>query len=166
MIQEYTGGINIPSVLGTGPNTTIENLMKLGIIGIGSLGMIGDIANGVGNTIDFSNAFNRLGGNKLITTSRGSGIANSDSGFWESESGYIGQSSGSDYYKGTLAKSNQDIQNQITNNETAGSDVDMKKDIADVLLALHNNVADILRIMKAGVPTYNYGLQTGGMPNI
>jgi hypothetical protein len=81
MIQDYTGGINIPSVLGTGPNTTVENLMKLGIIGIGSLGMIGDIVNGIGNTVNFSKAFEKLGGNNLVTTSRGSGIEASDSGF-------------------------------------------------------------------------------------
>lgn len=163
MIQSYTGGINIPSVLGTGPNTTIENLMKLGIMGVGSLGMIGDIVNGIGNTMNFSNAFAKLGGGSLVTTSRGSGIANSDSGFWDSESTYIGQSGGSDYYKGTLAASKQDVQNQITNNETAGSDVDMKKDIADVLLALHNNVASILNLMKTGVPVSvnNFGLTTG-----
>ena len=163
MIQSYTGGINIPSILGTGPNTTIENLLKLGIIGFGSLGMIGDIVSGIGNTLDFSNVFNRLGGSNIVTTSRGSGIESSDSGFWESESSYIGQSSGSDYYKGTLASSKQDIQNQITNNETAGSDVDMRKDIADVLLALHNNVASILNLMKTGVPVSvnNFGLTTG-----
>jgi hypothetical protein len=65
-----------------------------------------------------------------------------------------------------MEQSKQNVQNQITNNETAGSDVDMKKDIADVLLAMHNNVADILRIMKTGVPTLNYGLSTGGDTNI
>ena len=63
MIQSYTGGINIPafSVLGTGVdvNTTVENLMKLGIMGAGSLGMIGDIISGIGNTVNFSNAFYR-----------------------------------------------------------------------------------------------------------
>lgn len=165
MIQEYTGGINIPSVLGTGPNTTVENLMKLGIIGVGSLGMIGDIISGIGNTIDFSNAFAKLGGNNLVTTSRGTGLSASDSGFWTSESSYIGQSSGSDFYKNTMEQSKRDVQNQITNNETSGSDVDMKKDIADVLLAMHNNVADILGIMRTGVPILNYGLGIGGGNN-
>lgn len=81
MIQQNTGGINIPSVLGTGPNTTVENLMKLGIIGVGSLGMIGDIISGVSSTVDFSNALNRLGGTGLLTTGRGNGIVASDGGF-------------------------------------------------------------------------------------
>ena len=160
MIQQNTGGINIPSVLGTGPNTTVENLMKLGIIGVGSLGMIGDIISGVSSTVDFSNALNRLGGTGLLTTGRGNGIVASDGGFWESESSYIGQSSGSSFYENTMESSKRQITNQITNNEVAGAEVDMKKDIADVLLALHNNVADMLTIMRNGVPVNvnNYGL--------
>lgn len=163
MIQNYTGGINIPSVLGTGPNTTVENLMKLGIIGAGSLGMIGDIVNGIGNTVNFASAFSKLGGTGLMTTGRGSGIASS-SGVWESESSYIGQSSGSSFYENTLELSKRDIQNQITNNEVAGSEVDMKKDIAEVLAAMHDNVAQILRIMQNGVPVVES--LYGGTPTV
>ena len=155
MIQNYTGGINIPSVLGTGPNTTVENLMKLG--------MIGDIVNGIGSTANFASAFSKLGGTGLITTGRGSGIASS-SGVWESESSYIGQSSGSSFYENTLELSKRDIQNQITNNEVAGSEVDMKKDIAEVLAAMHDNVAQILRIMQNGVPVVES--LYGGTPNV
>ncbi len=160
MIQNYTGGINIPSVLGTGPNTTVENLMKLGIMGVGSLGMIGDIINGIGNTINFSSALGKLGGTDLLKTGRGNGITLREGGFWESEGTYIGQTSGSSFYQQTMEQSNRNIENQITNNEVAGSEVDMKKDIADVLLALHNNVADMLTIMRNGVPVNvnNYGL--------
>ena len=52
MIQGVTGGINIPaiSVLGNMVDleTTVENLMKIGIVGVGSLGMIGDVVTGLG----------------------------------------------------------------------------------------------------------------------
>ncbi len=167
MIQSYTGGINIPAIFGLGTganlNTTVENLMKLGVIGVGSLGMIGDVVTGLSNTRDFSKVFSKLGGDNLAVTGRGKGINLLSSGWKESESGYIGQSSGSAFYEQTMANSNKEVQNQITQNKTE-EDVDMRKDIADVLLALHNNVADILSIMRTGVPTIvnNYGLSTDG----
>ena len=167
MIQEYTGGINIPSVLGTGPNTTVENLMKLGIMGVGSLGMIGDIVSGVGNgvanSLNFAGVLSKLGGSGLITTGRGTGLETSG-GVWESESTYIGQSGGSSFYENTLESNKREIQNQITNNEVAGSEIDMKKDVADVLAAMHDNVSQILRIMQNGVPVVES--LYGGTPNV
>ena len=45
MIQGLTGGINIPFItaFGTGVdiNTSVENLMKLGIVGVSTLGING-----------------------------------------------------------------------------------------------------------------------------
>lgn len=66
MIQGYTGGINIPmiSVVGNAVDleTTVENLMKLGLIGIGSLGMIGDVVTGLSQAGGgFSKVLNSLG---------------------------------------------------------------------------------------------------------
>ena len=165
MIQSYTGGINIPAIFGMGTgvnmNTTVENLMKLGIMGIGSLGMIGDVMTGLSSTSDFSKVFDTLGGANLVTTGRGTGITSRSSGWEESDSGYIGQSSGSAFYEQTMSKANEETQNQITQNKSE-DDISMRKDIADVLLSLHNNVADILNIMRTGVPTFtaNYGLTT------
>lgn len=162
MIQKNTGGINISSVLGTGPNTTVENLMKLGVIGAGSLGMIGDIISGIGSTANFSSVMGKLGTTNLAITGRGSGIASSDSGFWESESSYIGQSSGSAFYENTMESSKRQIQNQITNNEVAQSDVDMKKDIAEPIANMNANLAAILSCLRfEGVKVNNYGLSTG-----
>lgn len=161
MIQQNTGGINIPSVLGTGPNTTVENLMKLGIMGVGSLGMIGDIINGIGNTANFSSVLDKLGGNLAI--GRGIGVPALSSGWGDSESTYIGQTSGSSFYQNTMEKSRQDVQNQITNNASEDS-VNMKKDIADVLLAMHNNVADILSVLSNG--TINVSVDNYGLTNV
>jgi len=66
MIQGYTGGINIPmiSVVGNAVDieTTVENLMKLGLIGIGSLGMIGDVVTGLSQAGGgFSKVLDQLG---------------------------------------------------------------------------------------------------------
>ena len=51
MIQGVTGGINIPMISAMGNaidlETTVENLMKLGIVGIGSFGMIADVVTGL-----------------------------------------------------------------------------------------------------------------------
>ena len=161
MIQQNTGGINIPSVLGTGPNTTVENLMKLGVIGVGSLGMIGDIVSGLSSTANFAGVMGKLGGQGLITTGRGSGVSSSDSGYWTSDSTYIGQSSGSSFYENTMESSKRQIQNQITNNEVA-SEVDMKKDIATPIAQMNTNILAILQqIRDYGVKVGTYGLATG-----
>lgn len=65
LIQEQTGGINIPavSVVGSGIdlNTTVENLVKLGVVGISTLGMIPDIIAGIGGAINPANILSRLG---------------------------------------------------------------------------------------------------------
>lgn len=169
MLQSYTGGINIPSIfaLGTGVdlNTTVENLMKLGIMGIGSLGMIGDIVSGVGNTFGMSSALASLGiGSNIIGTSRGTGLQSLSSGYSTSTSSYIGQSSGSAFYESTLNKAENDANQKLENsNATSG------KDIADMLSHLDTNVqtlTDVITSVVSGntitVSVDNYGL----VPNV
>lgn len=77
MIQGVTGGINIPmiSVLGTAIDleTTIENLMKLGLVGFGSLGMIEDVVSGLSMAGGrFSNVMSALGMSSKVTNYRSS----------------------------------------------------------------------------------------------
>lgn len=57
--------LNIPfvSALGSGVdlNTTVENLVKLGVVGFSTLGMIGDIVAGIGSTVNPAGMLTDLG---------------------------------------------------------------------------------------------------------
>lgn len=140
-IQGLTGGINIPfiSAMGSGVdlNTTLENLMKLGIVGTASLGMIGDVISGVGNTFQFSNAAKMLGiGNDIMANSRGN-VYTRASGFGTSNEQYISQSSGDVFYQSTLASAKESAQEDLAR-ETEG-----KKDINDVYQILSDGSAKV-----------------------
>lgn len=141
LIQGLTGGINIPfiSAMGSGVdiNTTVENLMKLGIVGISSLGMIGDVISGVTNSFQFSNAAKFLGiGNDIITTPRGNAYTR-ESGFGTSNEQYISQSSGDVFYQSTLSAAKESAQEDLAN-ETSG-----KKDLNDVYQILSDGSAKV-----------------------
>lgn len=80
LIQGVTNGINIPFVtaLGSGVDleATVENLMKLGIIGASTIGSIGDIVNGVSSAGDGSMMLDLIGiaANKGAVTELGEGL--------------------------------------------------------------------------------------------
>lgn len=112
------GGINIPSIfaLGSGVNmnTTLENIMRGSIVGISSLGMIGDIISGIGNTFSPSGMLGRLGitsGNTTIT--RGGGINSLISGLTTSMSALVGNASGADVGGSVLAAEQSKYQTQV-----------------------------------------------------
>ena len=107
LVQSTTGGINIPAVfaLGTGVdvNATVEQLMKLGLVGVSSLGMIGDLISGVSSTFDPASMLGRLGigqGNTAIV--RGTGLNSLSTGLGTSVSTFVGQSSGNAIYESTM----------------------------------------------------------------
>lgn len=183
LIQGVTGGINIPSVsvLGTGVdlNTTVENLMKLGVIGAGSLGMIGDIVSGVSGTFNFEKSLSRLGiGNKVSYTSRGEGISSLKSGFSTSESQYVGQQGSGDFYEATLKKAKmagqEEVQSQkeqstdkTTNDvyellqntsivKITDSDLQATQNKLDYLDSINQTLLDIKNMLSDGI-TVNFG---------
>ena len=123
LIESTTGGINIPAIealtVGTGGmldmNATVEQLMKLGIVGIGSLGMIGDVISGLGSTLMPNSMLQKLGiwgGNTAIV--RGSGLTSMMSGFATSQSSFVGNNAGGDIYQQTLQGSMESAQNDET----------------------------------------------------
>lgn len=178
MIQEYTGGINIPAIFGMGTgldlNTTVENLMKLGIMGVGSLGMIGDIISGVGNTVDFSRTLSTLGINRDIATTTLGEVKPVQSGMQTSKSTVMGQSSGSAFYESSLASAKQSANEQMESESKskgeimASSDVDMKTEIADKINSIDitlNKILDRLGetlTVRMEEPFYT----TGGTPGL
>lgn len=67
LIRTATGGINIPTImaLGTGVDleTTVENLVQLGVAGASMLGNIGNIVSGVGTAFNGGNLLDKIGVN-------------------------------------------------------------------------------------------------------
>jgi len=169
LIQENTGGINIPFIeaFGTGfdLNTTVENLVKLGVVGVSSLGMIGDLMSGMGSTIAPASILSKLGvyaSTSATAISRGSGLGSLASGLGLSESGArtIGTSSGEDIYTGTMAgagdQAREQVQDQTTADSTANALPDIKTYLTDTL---EKHMTDLLSDMDAVVTMMRDGVE-------
>ncbi|HHW90868.1 MAG TPA: hypothetical protein GX745_08220 [Clostridiales bacterium] len=110
MIENLTGGINLPTIGAFGNfvdlNTTVTNLMRAGIVGVSTLGMIGDIISGIGSTINPKSMLSKLGidNSSISTITRGGasdrqrtfGGIKTKAGKVLSASAYVGSSSGDD----------------------------------------------------------------------
>ena len=168
LIQGATGGINIPSLfaMGTGVdlNTTVENLIKTGIVGIGSLGMIGDIVAGLGNTINPSGILSKLDINPWSTSiNRGTQLSTRTSGLTTSQSTALVRmnSSGQDIYSATLTgaqdSANAELEKMKTGTDqtttsTASDDIKeyLSGDFDKKFTTLLQTTSDILDYMKNG----------------
>ena len=122
MIQGVTGGINVPfiSAFGNGfdLNTTVENLMKIGIVGVSTLGNIGKIASGLSSIGDGSALLKKLKvseGSAVIKTTGGSSSSNGkrQSGSTTSESTYVGNNDGDTYAESAQNAANDDAQSKL-----------------------------------------------------
>jgi hypothetical protein len=123
LIQKYTGGINLPfiSAMGNGLdlNATAEGLIKLGIVGISTLGNIGGIVSGIGSILP--NGGERMLKNLGIgateasnVIARGSGFNSNASGsFTTSISTMVGNSNGDDYYDSSVNNAKDDQKEDI-----------------------------------------------------
>ena len=173
MIQGATNGINIPAVSVMGNmvdlNTTVENLMKLGVVGAGSLDMIGKIINGVGNTVNPAGILGKLNigaESKTNAITRGVGLKASSAGLGTSVSTYVGNSSSGDLYESTLNSAN-DSANKELSQKVAEAD-NPTKNIYDYMVdkleahmqKLDDNVLAIQQKIEDGVSVEvrNYGL--------
>ena len=116
MIEDLTGGINLPtvSVLGNSVdlNTTVTNLMRAGLVGVSTLGSIGDIISGVGSTINPSSMLSKLGisadESALKRINRGKGLNRRNKLVGDlSSSTMVGNSAGSDYSDAAILEANK-----------------------------------------------------------
>lgn len=172
MIENYTGGINIPGfgtwAVGNGfeldLNASIEGLMKLGIMGIGSLGMIGDVIGGLASSVLPASMLWRMGvGFTPSKTKRGLGLISTSSGMTTSSSALVGNSSGSDFSDSTLNAANDDAnktleEKQAKQKEEAGDVADIN-DLIDYLTQHIETKFDVMLAMSARQA--GYGLTTG-----
>lgn len=117
LIQSVTGGINIPkiSVLGTGVdlNTTVENLVKLGLVGASTFGKLGDLFTGLSNAGQMSNLISRYGLGALTTTERGTGLPSRDRGMSTSQSAYVGAGGGGDIARSAQIEAQYAVEGDI-----------------------------------------------------
>lgn len=164
LIQDYTGGINIPtiSVFGSSVdlNTTVENLIKTGIVGISSLGLIGDIISGVNNAVDPSSMLSKLGvntGGNQITYGKG---LSSRSAVQTLSSKYIvGNSAGGDIASSAqtsaenAANEKADAQKEESDDKTINDLYDLSSTLSDLetaqLTTLNDTASAILTRMSS-----------------
>lgn len=152
LIQDYTGGINIPSisVLGTGTdlNTTVENLVKLGVVGYSTLGMIGDIVSGIQNSSDPSQALTKLGitsnGEKI---KYGSGLESRSVVQTLSSKYIVGNSSGGDIAESAQTSAEQSAIEKIE----AQKDTSDDKSINDI----YESISELNTLNDSQLSTLN-----------
>lgn len=168
MIQGLTDGINIPFItaVGTGVdvNTTVENIMKLGLVGVSTLGMMGDLISGIGNTFDPSKMLTKMQiGSEAGQTRRGSGLdfTRASRGVQRtvSASTYIGNTSGSDMQESTLAESDRKMKQKL--DQAQEGVVDHTKRTADYLISNLDPKIDSMIVMIAKMASYSLSSGTG-----
>lgn len=162
MINSLTGGIPIPSafVAGTGidPNTTVENLIRAGIIGVSTLSGIGEVLAGMSGGVGIAGALNTLGvfdeaSLNTVLSSRGlrsitSGGRRATGGRTTSGYTYVGNTSGSDIYNQTMADAEAEMDKKLADAQ-AGSTEKTLTDIHEFLTnKLDIKLDTIIRIMS------------------
>ena len=112
MIEGLSGGLQLPTIGVLGNyfqlNTSLTNLARLGIAGVGLLGNVGTIINGIGNTFNPSGMLTQLGittsaTNSTVTRGRGLGRRQAVTN-QVSSSTTVGNSSGEDYESSLTAQ--------------------------------------------------------------
>lgn len=162
MINSLTGGIPLPSVLvaGTGvdPNTTVENLIRAGIIGVSTLSGIGEVLAGLSGGVGVAGALNTLGvfdeaGLNTVLSSRGlrsitSGGRRTAGGRTTSSYTYVGNTSGSDIYNQTMTDAEAETDKKLADAQAESTE----KTLTDIHEFLTNKLDikldTIIRIMS------------------
>ena len=169
MIEDLTGGINLPTISAFGNsvdlNTTVTNLMRAGIVGVSTLGSIGSIISGIGSTFAPSSMLSKLGIENSTSASktqlaRGVGFNRKTRQLNEvSSSTMVGNASGDDYYKSTIASANEQT---ATTAETAKEESTDKttNDIYDYLITIFD--PKFTEVEKLLATAYGYSFNTSG----
>lgn len=167
MIQGVTGGIALPtiSVMGSGIDieTTIENLIKTGMVGISALGGIGSIIAGLAGAANPAGLLTKFGisPSSIVTTSRGSGLGSRLAGLSEGITGVITAGSGEDVASQTVNQANKDAEEQMNEQKASMTDKttnDIYYYLMDMLDPKLVTISKLLGIMTGTtVSTSNFG---------
>ena len=150
LLKDTTGGIKLPMVMGTGTDTTVADLMRVGAMAGGIISGIAQIATGLGKGsaggFSGSGMLSALGiGNNSTVVSRGSGnTAISVSGASYSESGFVGNASGSDVYQKTLTDANDSNKATLAQAQEEETAETTNKTINESILNIYNLLLDVV----------------------
>lgn len=168
LINEYTGGIPIPyiSAMGTGvdANVTVENLMRLGILGVSSLGMIGDLVSGLMSTLLPSSMLTKLGiGSAIDTTNRGQGLKASESGFSQSSSQKLAvNQSGTDIADQTLMEQEKENEKLVQEKEEENKTLEILKEIQSSVDSMNTDTGRMYNLLNTELPKISSRLSSSG----
>ena len=164
MIKQATGGINIPfvSALGSGTdlNTDLNSLINLGMVGVGTIGQIGNIISSIQNQGGLS--LSDWGGEKTMD-SRGEGLAGIVSGVraGTSQTSVIANASGQDIYDLSLNQAYEGVDKTISGVKPDSAEK-LQKAITDSIDPNIQTILELLRAVISGnsvrVSVENYGL--------
>ena len=145
MIQQNTGGINIPFInamgFGVDLNTSVENLVKLGLVGVSSMGMIGEAISGMVTSLAPASTLLKLGILPGFTgISRGSGLSTFSSGLSTSASTVqqVGQGSGEAIQQSVTKQAEYEAQESSGANDE--DEEEMKKATLNIYKYLRDDV--------------------------
>lgn len=154
MVEKATGGINIPFVnamgFGVDLNATVEQLIKTGIVGWNVLSQTGSIL----AALSGKNKLSASGWNAEASISRGagfSGIQNTGLTTTTSQTQYVGNSSESDLYEGSVLAAGENAQSVTGKEEddTTKSIETIIRDSIDINIAsIAANTDAILTLMQ------------------
>lgn len=131
LIEQATGGINIPFITAMGNgvdvNANVNQLLKLGIVGINTLGEIGTIMAGLSGRNNLSvNGWGSEDYNNHFTANKGLGFTTlslKGTTTTSSQTAYIGNSSGDDMYMGSIAAEKQKAQETFSGSQEEAENV-------------------------------------------
>ena len=152
LVEKATGGINIPfiSAMGSGIdlNANVNQILKLGIVGISTLSEIGTIMSGLSGRNNLS--LNKWGAEEFNNRY----VANKGLGFTSlslkgtttstSQTAYIGNSNSDDMYTGSIAHEKEKAQ------ETFGGDEEESENVNTILKEMiHIDLTEILSEIRS-----------------
>lgn len=164
LIQDNTGGIPIPtiSVLGSSVdlNTTVDNLIKTGLVGISTFSMISDLFGSLNTQTDFGNTLANLGiGSSATSLSVGSGLTSASAEQTTSKRMYVGNSSGSDLVSSATNTATTEAENQLSVKMAESTDY-TANDIYEFLSGIFNPQMNAVVSMLGSLSGYSMSTAT------
>lgn len=171
LIQSTTGGIAIPAISVFGNmvdlNTTVENLIKTGLVGVSTLSKIGDLFTGLNNannmsglvTKDWFGAGTSL--EDLQTVTRGKGLSSRAAGMSTSMSTIVGNAAGGEISEQALGKAMAPAEERRQKGASAERGA---SDIFNYLVYLLDPKISTMTRMLGALAGYNVGLTSSENP--
>ena len=146
--KDIGGGGNIPFIsaagFGVDLNTKIADLMLMGTLGFGLLGSIGSLIGGLRGGLGLDGILKNFGIGATAITSRGTGSGLLTTGYQQiSESGYVGNASGSDVQQKTLDDAYSDANNQLVE-ATESQDETKLSTVDEHIVNIYNLLSDVV----------------------